>query len=126
MPGQCYCGDMNSPQAVCFLAMRAIEVHVQVVNFTVTFISAYRVFQRARTVINAVDEMVLQEQRDGARQRRFVHRIQIRFEVQQAESPFKLHHCFQNQQTHGCRPDFPLLQFLQINVFFHNQIFLLR
>lgn len=80
------------------LARGTVKMNMQVANATVALTTANGIFQRARSVVNGVNQVMLQEQSDGSREGRLVYRIEIGLEIEQGECPLKLHHCFENQQ----------------------------
>jgi hypothetical protein len=52
---------MNTFQAKGAMALFTIKVGMEVVYFTITVIAANGIFQRARTVVYGMNEMVCQE-----------------------------------------------------------------
>ena len=70
---------------------------------TIAIVTANRIFQRTRTVVDTMDKVMVQEKVDSSRYGRFVYRVQLILQVEQAESPFKPHHRFQDKQTDGGR-----------------------
>lgn len=95
-------GDMDSFQTKGSLTGGAVKMNVQVVNATIALTTANGIFQRARPVVNGVNQVMLQEESDGSREGRFVYRIEISLKVEQGECLLKLRHCFENQQPQGC------------------------
>ena len=64
---------MNAFQAKGAMALLAIKVGMEVVYFTITVIAANSIFQRARTVIYGMDEVMSQKQGDGTIDGRLVY-----------------------------------------------------
>lgn len=60
------------------MAIPAIEMSVKIIDRTGTFITAYRIFQRTGTVINHVNQVMIQKQINRPEYRRFIHGIQFR------------------------------------------------
>ena len=79
---------------------------------TIATVAANRIFQRTRTVVDTMDKVMIQEKVDSPRYGRFVYRVQLILQIEQAESSFKSHHRFQDKQADGCRSDFSLFQYI--------------
>lgn len=79
-----------------------MEVCVQVSYGTRTVIVAYGIFERARTVVYAVYEVVPQKEGQRAVDGRLVHRVQCIVQVCQRQRLPGLHHGVQHQQADGC------------------------
>lgn len=74
--------DMRITQTESFVTIQAIEMRVEIVDGTITFITANRIFQRTRPVIYPVYEMVRKKKSNGSENRGPVHCIQIIFQIQ--------------------------------------------
>lgn len=85
-------GDLNVSQTIRLVALGAVEVYMQFIHRAMTLAAADGILERTRTVVNAMNEVMLEEERDGARQGRLVHRVKIRLQVEQAKGALKLHH----------------------------------
>ena len=68
---------------------------------TIATVAANRIFQRTRTVVDTMDKMVVQEKVDSSRYGRFVYRVQLILQIEQAESPFTPNHRFKDKQKAG-------------------------
>lgn len=75
--------------------MCAIKVHVQVVEFAGAIAVAHGIFHCSRTIVNAVDEMMLMKQRDCSKYGRFIHRFERNLQVHQTKSLRLFKHCLQ-------------------------------
>ena len=89
------------------VAAGAIEMGVQVVDVAGAFVGAYRIFQRAGAVVDAVDEVMLQEQRERARHGGLVDRLQRVNKVEQRHCAAASEHGFQYHKAQSRRLYFP-------------------
>lgn len=69
-------------EAECFVALFAMKMSVQIIDFARTAGAAYRIFKRPRPVVNAVYQVMRKEKSDGAEDRRFINRIQHIFQIE--------------------------------------------
>lgn len=79
------------------VAYFAIEMRVQVVDRTHAPVAANGVFQRSRSVVDGVDQMMRQKEIDRTENRGFIDRVQFRFEIGKGECPFHSDHGVQHQ-----------------------------
>ena len=85
-------------------ATLAVEVGMHVVDVAVILTAmavgaANCILEHARAVVDGVDEVVCQEQRDGAVDGRFVHRVQFVLQALQREGIVVGHHRAQQQDA---------------------------
>ena len=100
-------GHLSRLQAEGAAALLAVEMGMHVVDgvvilATVAVGTAHGILEHARTVVDGMDEMMRQEQGDGAVDGRFIHRIQLILETLQRERLIMCHHRAQQQDAH-CR-----------------------
>ena len=69
---------------------------------TIAIVTANRIFQRTRTVVDTMDKVMVQEKVDSPRYGRLSTVSNSFSRSRQAESPFKPHHRFQDKQADGC------------------------
>lgn len=72
-------------EAECLVALFAMKMSVQIIDFARTAGAAYRIFKRPRPVVNAVYQVMRKEKSDGAEDRRFINRIQHIFQIEQRD-----------------------------------------
>lgn len=101
----------QSAQAKRAVAFRAVEMRVEIVYVARTFIAANGVFQRAASVVDAVDQMVGKEEREGARYGRLVDCHEQICQVEQRYGSLLTHHRAQYEHTHGRGLDVAQRQF---------------
>ena len=53
---------------------------------TIATVAANRIFQRTRTVVDTMDKVMIQEKVDSPRYGRFVYRVQLILQIEQAEA----------------------------------------
>lgn len=59
-------GDMHLLKAKCTVARLAVEMRVEIVHLAITLAAAQGILQRPRAVVDGMDEMVAEEEREGA------------------------------------------------------------
>jgi hypothetical protein len=100
------------PEAERLVAITAIEMGVQIVDRTGTLVTAHGIFQRTGTIVNTMNQVMIQKEIDRPENRGLVYRVQFVFKVKQAECPRELKHTLQDQQAHSRWLDTPSFQFL--------------
>lgn len=74
-------GDRDAFQAECFVATGAVKVNVQFVERALAIVVAHRVLHGAGAIVDAVNEQVCMEQRDGSGDGRFIDCPQHCFQI---------------------------------------------
>ena len=119
IPGQGHDGHLGRLQAEGAATALAIEVGMHVVDGAVVLAAvavrtAHGIFEHPRAVVDGMDEVVGQEQGDGAVDGRFVHRVQLVFKALQREGIVMAHHGAQQQDAQRRGLHVVLLQPLDI------------
>lgn len=96
-------------------ATLAVEVGMHVVDRAIILTAmaigaAHGILEHASAVVDGMDEVMGQEQRNGAVDGRFVHRVQLVLQALQREGVVMSHHRAQQQYAHGGGLDVVLLQ----------------
>ena len=91
-----------APEAESAMASFAIEMYVLVAHRTSAIVAAYRIFQCARAVVDGMNQVAVQKQRDGAEYGGLIHGLQFFFQIGLRHGTVHLHHRTENQQTDGC------------------------
>ena len=89
------CGDIGEAEGA--VALLTMEMGVQVVHFAWARRTAYGILERACPVVNAMAEVVWQEEGEGAEDAWTVHCVEHGFQVGQRNGLPGLHHGFQYQ-----------------------------
>lgn len=79
---QIYQRDMRAFETKGAVTLLAIEMRMQVLHHAVAGIVADGIFERAATVVDAMDEVMRQEERDGSGNSRFINRVEQRFQIE--------------------------------------------
>ena len=92
-----YDGDLGRLEAEGAPASLAIEVGVHVVDVAIILAamavgSTNGILEHARAVVDGMDQVMGQEERDGAVDGRLVHRVQLILEALQRECVVVSHH----------------------------------
>ena len=80
-----YYRGRNILETKCLVASLTMKMSMKVVDFARATCTAYRIFKRACSVINAVYQVMGEEKGDGAEDRRFINRIQHIFQIEQRD-----------------------------------------
>ena len=115
-------------QAERLATLLTVEVGMHVVDGAVILTAmavgtAHGILEHARAVVNGMDEMMCQEQRDGTVDGRFIHRVQFVFQALQRESVIVGHHRAQQQDAQCRRLHVMLLQAGDIFTFIPHDSF---
>ena len=111
-PGNVYLLEAERP-----VARLTVEMGMQVVHLAVAVAAAEGILQRPRTVVDGVDEVMPEEEGDGAEDGRLVHRHEAVFQVEQGEGAVGSQHLPQHQQAVGSRLDVAQGEQFQIGFF---------
>ena len=107
-------------QAEGLATLLAVEMGMHVIDSAIVLTAvaigaAHGILEHARSVINSMDEVMGQEQGDGAIDRGLVHRVEFILQALQREGIFMRHHGAQQQDAHRRRLD--IMRFQTFYVF---------
>ena len=111
---------MGRLQAEGLATFLAIEMGMHVVDGAIVLTAmairaAHGILEHPGTIVNSMNEMMCQEEGDGAVDGRFIHRIQFIFQALQRESVIVSHHRAQQQDAH--RRGLHVVRFQAFNIF---------
>ena len=103
-------GDMNIVQAESLPADLAMEMAVQFLDPTSMVVVTEAIFCGTASILDDMQQMMLRKKSQRAKDRRFVQRIGLGFEIGQAERMLEALHGLKHQHSDGRRPDSMLQQ----------------
>lgn len=80
---QIYQRDMRTFEAKRAVTLLAIEMRMQVLHYAIAGIVADGIFERAASVVDAMNEVMRQEEGYCSGDSRFIHRVEQRFQIEQ-------------------------------------------
>lgn len=111
--------DGYAAQAEGTVAAGTVEVRMQIVDFTVALGAAEGIFERARSVVDSVYDVMGQKECKGTEQGRFIDRIESLLQVGETECPIEFGHRAKDENPKRSRTYVAFLQQFYLFIFLH-------